>query len=207
MTSTSTRELVLDYLSHYSTASAVELSNAMQVTKPAIQYHLKKLIEDGLLERIPVTGNIKSTVRGRPTIYYRLSRVSQPDNLKRLLNASLSMLQQMHEQDKENDFLQELVQHLFAEIGKEKSLPMRLKRTVEELNQYAYQASWEAHNKGPIIRLKNCPYKSVWYEHPELCEMDRLAMERITRLEARQIACIHQVEPDSPVCLFQLHGE
>jgi predicted ArsR family transcriptional regulator len=205
--SVSVREQIIDYLARYSTANAPELSSALQVTKPGIQYHLKLLIEDELVERVDAPGNRKSRGRGRPINYYRLSRVSQPDNLKALVSASLSLFQQLQGQAADLDLLKKLAMHLFPDTGKRRSLPLRLKQTVEQLNQYAYQASWEAHQKGPVILFRNCPYKSIWPDHPELCEMDRLALEHLTRVEASEVACINQVEPFSPFCLFSLHGE
>lgn len=205
--SVSVREQILDYLARYSTANAPELSSALHITKPGIQYHLKLLIEDELVERVDVPGNRKSSGRGRPINYYRLSRASQPDNIMALLNASLSLFQELQEQAEEPDFLHKLAVQLFPKAWSRRSLPLRLKQTIEQLNEYAYQANWEAHQKGPIVRFRNCPYISIWPDHPELCEMDRLALEHLTHLEVRQEACINQVDPYAPACQFLLHGE
>jgi predicted ArsR family transcriptional regulator len=207
MISISIREQILNYLASYSTASTLELSDVLHVTKPGIQYHLKLLMEDELVERIDIPKNRKSAGRGRPINYYRLSRHSKPDHLERLVCASLAIFLQLQQDTDAINFLQRLAEQVFVDADKHASLPMKLKKAVEEFNRYDYLANWEARHKGPVIQFKNCPYKSIWLDHPELCEMDRLGVERLTQLEARQVTCIHQAEPYSASCLFYLHGE
>jgi predicted ArsR family transcriptional regulator len=50
--SASTRQLILTYLQQHSLASAQDLSESLLITRANAQYHLKLLLDDGLVNRL-----------------------------------------------------------------------------------------------------------------------------------------------------------
>jgi predicted ArsR family transcriptional regulator len=67
-----TRQRIIDFLNKHTSSSAEEISNALGMTKENIQYHLKRLGSDELIE-IDTTRKRGEIIRGRPTLYYQLA--------------------------------------------------------------------------------------------------------------------------------------
>src|SRR3989337_2857266 len=65
-----TRQRILDYLASHTSATAAELSRALQVTPSDVRYHLGILVHEGTI--VP-TGERRSQGRGRPAQRYRLA--------------------------------------------------------------------------------------------------------------------------------------
>jgi predicted ArsR family transcriptional regulator len=54
----------------------------------------------------------------------------------------------------------------------EKPIAERLDAVVMYLNTHGYNASWEKHPDGFILRTLNCPYHHISQTTQLLCEMD-----------------------------------
>jgi hypothetical protein len=86
-----------------------------------------------------------------------------------------------------------LVEGLLGQIGPseaKQTVVRRLGVLIERLNALHYQASWEAGAQGPRILFAHCPYAAIIERHPELCQMDTLAIGRHMNASAAQLARI-----------------
>jgi predicted ArsR family transcriptional regulator len=200
----STRERILAYLSENHIATAAVLSRATRLTGADIRYHLSGLLDDGLVERVPPgpgasASPAPSARRGRPAVAYRLAAAAQTNNLAGLAAALL-------------DVLGESALPAVAEALAGKDLPnlaapriQRLHGCANTLSASGYRASWEAGPNGPRVLLRACPYAAILTNHPELCKIDRLLVERLSGLEFTQTARIDPHTGRPPACVFIAH--
>ena len=196
------RSRILDYLKKNLSASALELSTVLGVTKPNIQYHLKKLLQENMLEAISDSSDsFEQRERGRPVKFYRLSISKTPDNFAYLSKLLLTLF--LAERSS-NDFAGEIAGLFDLKIENKKNPADLFNKIINQLNEHLYNAHWEIHNKGPKVIFKNCPYALLVSEFPLLCEMDRLILEQNAECQAKQT---HKADPFSQepsVCIFQL---
>lgn len=76
---------------------------------------------------------------------------------------------------------------------------------TEQLNALHYHSRWEAGAAGPRLIFGHCPYAAVIADHPELCQMDALAISRVTGSTARQLTKIDASAAGVTQCVFSLH--
>ncbi len=82
------------------------------------------------------------------------------------------------------------------------SLSQRLYETVRQLNQYHYQARWEAHRDAPRLILGHCPYSAVIEQHPELCQADAILLNALLHAEVHQLARLARDRQGILYCMF-----
>ncbi len=201
-----TRERILTLLQHNPNLTAAEMSRALRVTRHDVRYHLKSLLTQGVVTQMPAPPRYGSASAGRPASVYQLSSTSRPDSTARLADILLEMGQSS---SSPSDFLAELSTRLASNEPLEPAqthLPQRLNTTVQIINQYRYQARWEAHSAGPELIFGNCPFSAIIARHPELCQVDRRMLENLTGLHAVQTKKIDLDSPSSAVCVFRLSG-
>jgi predicted ArsR family transcriptional regulator len=184
------RQKVLSYMNKIHTASAREISRALNMSAESVRYHLRVLVSDGrLIESVLFT----KEKRGRPEKVYSLSQSALGDNLARLSDAFLreagshvSVEALAKRLAGESDFLNE-------------PLAKRLSLVVEKLNQMHYHARWEAAAEGPRLIFGHCPYAAIIEKHPELCLMDAALLEKLMGQAAKQLTTIRN---GSKSCVF-----
>jgi predicted ArsR family transcriptional regulator len=188
---TTARQKILTYMSKSRTASARELSRALQMSSAAIRHHLRVLAADGRLEIVAVRGR---DARGRPEKIYSLPRAALGDNLAALSDALLA-------ETGSRVPVEALAERLAGESGPgNQVLAKRLNLTVEKLNAMNYHAHWEAGSQGPRILFGNCPYAAILGKHPELCHMDQAMLRKLTGEPAKQV--FRTGKEGSSVCVF-----
>jgi len=188
---TTVRQKVLAYFDKTRTASTREISRALKLSAATVRYHLRVLVSDGRLEIAAVRGR---DARGRPEKIYSLPRSALGNNLAALSDALLT-------DSGSRVTMEALAKRLAGEIGSvNQPLAKRLNLTVEKLNQMNYHARWEAGSEGPRILLGHCPYALILEKHPELCQMDRAMLQKLTGQPAKQIFRIGK--DGSTVCVF-----
>lgn len=198
-----TRKRILDYFSKNYSASTLDLSRILGLTKPDIHYHIKIMMEDGVIEKIPLEP-ADHAGRGRPTIRYRLTEEYYPNNLypllKAVLNVGISSCKLPVEKEK---YINMIAVELVGTHRATGSLTQSLSQSLVILNLLNYQAHWEAHRDGPKIIFRNCPYRTMVDEYPELCLMDASLLELI--LDGRVIKTSHIQDDDliTPSCIFR----
>lgn len=198
----STRQAILAYLEDHHTASALQLSRALQVTPANVRHHLKALRAEGSVE---LTRQDIPAGRGRPTLLYTTARRAQTHNLIALCDLALAELMDDISAERRTDHLKKLARRLSGDLGAAGgALPRRLIATVQRLNLLHYKARWEAHADAPRIILEHCPYAAIIEKHPELCQMDAHLIEELAALPAVQRAKQARSLAGPPQCIFVL---
>jgi predicted ArsR family transcriptional regulator len=190
---TTARQKVLSYLIKSRSASAREISRALQMSAPTVRHHLRVLVSDGRLEVAFARGR---DGRGRPEKVYSLPQAALGDNLSALAAALIT--------EAGSGFDPEALAKRLAGQASFASHPIakRLNLVVEKLNQMNYHARWEAGAEGPRILFGHCPYAAIIAKHPELCKMDASLLEELMGRPATQTSRIGR--DGSLSCVFAL---
>jgi len=188
---TTARQKVLAHFKKTRSASAREIARALNMSAPNARHHLGVLVADGRLE---VSAIHQLGGRGRPEKVYSLSQAALGDNLSVLADALLN--------EKVNlEAVGERIAYSQGMIGMaNQPMPKRLSALVDKLNEMHYQARWEAGAEGPRVIFGRCPFATVIENHPELCRLDVLLLEKSL---GRPIAQTAKVEASGRgVCPF-----
>jgi len=199
-----TRDRILEALRLSPNSTVEELSRLLNLTRADIRYHLNSLLSADLVVQMPLVTHLAGNPRGRPAKTYQLSAAARADSLAHLAHILLTMIQ---DADSEVIGLEDLADHLFPAAGLrgfESHLSQRLNEVIRTINRHPYQARWEAHAAGPLVSFHNCPFAAIIRQHPELCQVDRLSLEKLTGMSARQTQKIDLDGPASSVCIFKL---
>lgn len=190
---TTARQKVLLYMNKNRTASAREISRALQMSAPTVRHHLRVLVSDGRLEMVFARGRDS---KGRPEKVYSLPQAALGDNLSTLADALIL--------EAGSSFNGEALAKRLAGDSNFASQPVakRLNLLVEKMNQMNYHARWEAGAEGPRILFGHCPYGAIIARHPELCKMDESLLAELMARPATQISKIGQ--DGSLLCIFVL---
>lgn len=197
-----TRLRIVDHLRKYQTASALELSKALDTSQANIRHHLAILESNDLIEMI---AQRREGGRGRPMLVYGLSRHVLGDGLDELSAALMSeWLSGLSEGGREAG-LRSLAGRLVGTVP-QVAVPLtkRLNLAVERLNQLHYQARWEASVAGPRFVLGHCPFAAVIERCPELCIMDGYLLELLLNGQVKQVAKLEMSIRGEKNCLFQV---
>jgi len=190
---TTARQKVLAYLTKSRSASAREISRALQMSPPTVRHHLRVLTADGRLEMVFARGR---DGRGRPEKVFSLPQAAMGDNLSALADALIAEAGSGFDADS-------LAKRLAGESGfASQPVAKRLNLVVEKLNQMNYHARWEAGAEGPRILFGHCPYAAIIARHPELCKMDESLLEELMGRPAMQMSKIGK--DGSLLCVFVL---
>lgn len=195
-----TRLRILDFLRKQQTASAIELSRALGLTRANIRHHLVVLESNDLVE---VVGQRRQG-KGRPGNIYGLSRRVLGDSLDELASALLTeWLGGLPEEAREA-----VLRSVAGRLGSAYSgagvqpLTRRLAETVRFLNTRHYQARWEAGAAGARLILGHCPFLTVIERHPELCRVDAFLLEGCLGQAVSQTAKLERTGAGLPQCVF-----
>ena len=187
------RQKVLTYLTKNRTASAREISRALQMSAATVRHHLRVMATDGRLEMSFVRGR---EGRGRPEKVYSLPRALLGHNLSALSDAVLTEAGNSVHMDG-------LAKRLAGAADfSDHPIAKRLNLTVEKMNQMNYHARWEAGPQGPRLIFGHCPYAAIIEKHPELCQMDEHLLGQLRGDTATQMFKIGK--DDSSLCVFAL---
>jgi len=198
------RQRVLAYLRRQPGASARQIGSGLKMNQPAVHHHLGILESDG---RIVTVGQERLGGRGRPVRKYRLSDRVLGENLAMLSDSLMNSWAGATGQARRGALLQALAAGLLRQLGAGPTVgpaASRLASLVDDLNAAHYAARWEAGAEGPRIVFGHCPYAAIIESHPELCQMDALALAQRMQADATQTAKIdpHGNGPDH--CMFRL---
>ncbi|KAA3648345.1 MAG: ArsR family transcriptional regulator [Chloroflexi bacterium] len=198
----STRQKILTHLDSHHSASAVEISRALGMTRANVRHHLNVLQETGLVE---LAGQLPNEGRGRPTLLYMATHQAQTNNLGRLASV---LIKEFVVKQKRNvgKRLQRMAKILGDGIDKSGSITQRLYASTRHLNSMQYNSHWEAHADGPRVIFGQCPYAAIIEEHPELCSMDALFLKDMLGMEVEQLGKIEYKPDGMPHCIFAVQN-
>ena len=195
------RQRLLEYVQAHRVVTVEDLSRALRMTRANARHHLAILREQGVVDLV---GLRPSQGKGRPAKLYSLSEQTQKHNLDNLVSALLHELISSKPVDTQHSAFRNLAQCMLADGLPESSsqdgssrlnptLTQRLYTAVRQLNEYNYQARWEAHAMAPRLIFGHCPYAAILPQHPEMCRFDGVLLEEMLGKAVTQTA---KLEPD-----------
>lgn len=195
-----TRQQIIALLAAQKYLTAGEIGRALHLTTANIRHHLSILTQEGVIQ---VVGQKKLLGKGRPQGVFTLSQQIQSHNLVGLAHALLEELTQ----DKQPDLLDEFYSRIAFRLAQplmppNTSLSKRLFIAMQRLNEMHYQAHWEAYTQAPRIYLDHCPYASLLFKHPELCQIDTLLLSKLIDNPVTQLLKLEKDEYGMQYCLF-----
>jgi len=202
------RQRLLEYIQHHRAITTHELSQALHMTQANVRHHLGILMERGLVE---VIGQHAAEGKGRPARFFGPSEKSLGNNLDILSNALLQQANLTLTPEAREVFIKCVADKMLIQISSESNLDMtlsltqRLYRAIHVLNQFHYQARWEAHAEAPHLIVGHCPYLEIQAEHPELCQMDAYLLTKLLNAEAMQISRLARDRNGTSSCIFQVN--
>jgi len=201
----STRSRILDYLHKYQSATVSELSSILGLTGANIRHHLAVLTEN---EQVELVGR-RLEGRGRPSGVYGLSHRLLGEGFEMLAGALLDQSFSENENQGSGSKLKSLAMKILGADPHEEqgSVPARLGRTINKLNELHYMSRWEAGAKGPRVILGNCPYAGIIAHRPELCRMDDHILSLLLGLPVEQIVKLQPGKNGLPFCAFLVGKE
>lgn len=189
----STEEELLLTLSKHQSLTILELSTILNLTKADIRYHINKLIKKGqVIKEEPISG-----LPGRPAARFKVSPALFEDNFELLIDGLISIY------DNKSELFSKLEKYFLAQIklDKESSLLVYLIKFIQIFENFHYKARWETHFHGPVVFFNNCPYRKIIHKYPELCEVDRMIIEKSLNQEVNSLSTIAK---NSRFCQFQI---
>jgi len=173
-----TRRHILDILKERGEATVDDIVSELQkrrgnITAVTVRHHLTRLQDEHLI----TTPQLRHrSAPGRPQHIYMLTEEAKdffPNNYQPL---TTRLIQQLHEQllpKQVNVILEGVADQMASEAQiPDTSLPERLDQVVLYLNEHGYNAQWEKHAEGYLLRTSNCPYHHISQTTQSLCEMD-----------------------------------
>ena len=203
------RQRVLEYiLAHYPVTTA-DLSQALQMTEANARHHLSILQERGLVQP---AGQRPSPGKGRPSRLYRPSEQRLGHNLDQLAAALLALLKSRSSSIELEPALSALAEQIAGPAWQPRrrgaeSLTRRLYLAVQRLNEFHYQARWEAWRGAPRLILGHCPYAAIIHQHPELCRLDAYLLGGLAGAQVEQTSKLAPDTQGALHCIFRIIEE
>jgi predicted ArsR family transcriptional regulator len=168
----SSSELIIHFLSNNKPSTVLNLSKNLNLTKADIRYHLKTLINLGVVRKIESNGT--TAPRGRPAARFTISSTALPNNFSELLE--ILLLNNLENKEIFAIIAQIMLSNM--KLSNHSSIIELLNDLIKELNLRNYDSRWETHNAGPIIFISNCPYRSLLKRFRAFCNMDKIIISQ-----------------------------
>jgi predicted ArsR family transcriptional regulator len=177
-----TRRHILEILKDRGQATVDDIVTELRkrrgdITPVTVRHHLTRLQEDNLI----TTPELRHrSAPGRPQHVYTLTEQANecfPNNYQPLAAHLVAQISTLLPPKEVNVILEGVAVQMAVDAAvPEGSLSERLDFVVNYLNQHGYNAQWEAHPDGYILRTNNCPYHHISAVNHSLCEMDMRLM-------------------------------
>jgi predicted ArsR family transcriptional regulator len=171
------------------------------MTEANARHHLSILKDQGLVE---IIGRRTTSGKGRPACLFSPSEQALGHNLDLLASSLLDEVDCLLSPEQKQEILKHIAKRLDGGAVTKNTMAQRLYHAVQHLNEYHYQARWEAHLQAPRVILGHCPYAAILPEHPELCQMDGFLLEALLNAPVRQAAKLSKDTRGAAYCMFQL---
>lgn len=201
------RQQVLEYVTAQRLVSARDISRAMQMTDANARHHLNILVEQGV---VAVVGQRSKQGKGRPVQMYGLSEQAAGHNLDRLAGSLLDELLDGQTREQQEQTLERLAGRMLKTVqpadGEQQlqrsHLTRRLFQAVRQLNEFNYDARWEAHTLAPRLILGRCPYAAIAGRRPQICRLDHFLLQQLVEAPVEQIALRQADRSGVKQCIF-----
>ncbi len=179
----------------------------MQMTEANARHHLNILAEQGA---VAVIGQRSSSGKGRPVQLFGLSERAAGHNLDRLAGSLLAELLEGLSREQQDQILERLAVRILGNDQPEASdlpakrshLTRRLFQAVRNLNEFNYDARWEAHTLAPRLILGHCPYAAIVAVRPEICRLDRILLQQLVDAPVEEISLRQPAQRSAQQCVF-----
>jgi len=180
------RQRILELIQERGQVTVADLADALGMAPVSVRHHLDILQGDGLIR---VDGVRRRTGAGRPQHTYSLTPEAVtmfPKNYKSLLHHLLDDLKCSFPRETLDHMIERIAERMAQEIqwdgAPTADVEARLDRIVAFLSERGYLARWERRQDGTyVITTANCPYADLAPEHRELCRLDALLVQHLTR--------------------------
>ena len=186
------RQRILNTVHQNDQVTVTDLAAALSMAPVSVRYHLDVLQNDGL---IVIAGVKRKQQAGRPEQVYALTPEALdrfPNNYRMLAAGLLTELRHRLPDSGSNDLARIVAERLAAQAHLPvsfASFPDRLKTVVDYLNSLSYSAHWrQVDDVHYLLQTDNCPYAALLADFPELCQMDKLLVEKLVGRPA-QVDC------------------
>jgi predicted ArsR family transcriptional regulator len=174
-----TRRHILDILKERGEATVDDLVLELRkrrgdnITPVTVRHHLNELLK----EQLVMTPQFRHrSAPGRPQHVYVLTNEAKaffPNNYQTLAANLIAQVNENLPSRTINVIIEGVADGMAAQANiPEKPIAERLDAVVMYLNTHGYNASWEKHPDGFILRTLNCPYHHISQTTQLLCEMD-----------------------------------
>lgn len=163
-------------------ATVAELAHELGMPQVSVRHHIDILIGENLVEMI---GARRRNGVGRPSLVYALTPNGAalfPQRNAQLASSVLSELKTLMPAEAVGNILVRVADHMLREApagSPDQPMEERLSEVVLFLTEKGFSATWEADDGRYVLHTSNCPYRGVAEQHPELCQMDRVLIERM----------------------------
>jgi predicted ArsR family transcriptional regulator len=173
-----TRRHILDILKERGQSTVDDIVEELQkrrgnITAVTVRHHLSRLQEEQLITAPQLKHR---SAPGRPQHVYMITDEAKeyfPNNYQPLVTRLLEQLGEHLPQNQVNVIFEGVADQMAAEACiLEAPLQDRLNQVVSYLNEHGYNAHWEEHLDGYVLRTINCPYHHISEKNQSLCEMD-----------------------------------
>lgn len=204
------RQRLLEYVQAHRVVTVEDLSRALRMTRANARHHLAILREQGVVDLV---GQRPPQGKGRPAQLYSLSEQTQKHNLDRLVGALLQELLLSAPVDTQVSIFRRLAKRMLVDQSPEggsqadysiPNLTQRLYAAVRQLNEFNYQARWEAHSAAPRLIFGHCPYAAILPQHPEMCRFDSALLEEMLGNSVFQTAKLESDPRGAVHCIFRV---
>ncbi len=193
-----TRDKILQILLKKQRCTINELAEAVGKNPISVRHHIANLEES---QQISSEEEIHGV--GRPRRVYFLTNKGMEQFPHRYLSLSIRIVEQLKE-----TLPPKTVAKLFREIAADmvndhttqidlSNLEMdeRVALITQLLQNEGFVIEIAANDKGYLIKETSCPYKHIGEEHPEICLVDEVIIEKVLALEIEKTHCVLNGDP------------
>jgi predicted ArsR family transcriptional regulator len=181
-----TADRIKNYLSRNNSASVYELSQALDLSKADIHYHIRILVSDGV---IAASSPKPTQCPGRPARRFELIEIP-PLSITRLVishllnEAAAINTKNTQRRNLANRLSEMILSCCPSSLALSYSPAVKLNRIVEELKPLGFQIRWEAGQIGPLIHFDHEPISQLIDDKILVRKILNKLSERILKIAA-----------------------
>ncbi len=190
---TTTEQEIVNLLTNRKPLSILEMAKLLNLTKADIRYHVKNMLTQNKIVKIPP----KEGAPGRPAFRYKISDDEFKHNLDFLTNGLLSLF------PNKSELINNLSDNFVSDFSPDenRTIITKLNSLIYKFLELNYLPRWETQFQGPIIYFGNCPYRKLIENHPELCELDKMIISKYLN---QDVEIEKTIAKESLFCKFQI---
>ena len=189
----STRQEILEILKEDRQATVEDLADRLELTPMTIRHHLNVLQAQNLVEASTVR---RSQKVGRPRLVYTLTEAADelfPQSYGDLARYLLSEIKESMGPEETDAILRRIAERIATESPpphEGQTFEERLDQIIEFLDGMGFLFRWDKTDEGYVLTNANCPYRMVTREHPEICAMDSILIERLLGVAPQELSSL-----------------